>query len=134
MCHLQTHVVIDAGDEEIYMAAYNANQDMDYNDFSVQAYVNPAASHGPKPGARKGRRNDSSEDEEDDVEADAGTPAESQSVSPGLASPVIDWMGVSLPSDSRRDQPRGRAISTSEGRGAGRGAARGAGRGAASWN
>lgn len=35
MCHLQTHVVIDAGDKEIYMAAYNANQDMDYNDFSV---------------------------------------------------------------------------------------------------
>ena len=53
MCRLETHVVLNACEADVYVMMAKDYRDLDYNDFSVAAYVNPAANLGPKPGAGK---------------------------------------------------------------------------------
>ena len=53
MCQLETHVVLNANEADIYVSAATDYRNLDYNDFSVEAYVNPAANPGPKAGGRK---------------------------------------------------------------------------------
>lgn len=49
MCQVETHVVLNENEGEAYVNAATVYQHLDYNDFSVDAYVNPAANPGPKP-------------------------------------------------------------------------------------
>ena len=51
MCQLETHVVLNASEADVYVKTATDYRDLDYNDFSVAAYVNPAANLGPKPGS-----------------------------------------------------------------------------------
>jgi hypothetical protein len=135
MCQLSTHIVFDKGDKDFYEAVYDANQDMDYNDFNVEAYINRAANPGPKPGANpvsqpssnpgpsrgadsgsRANAQRSSIDvssDDDDLGAPSGAPITSPSVTPGPALPRLDWTSVN---DTTRDSPP----TTSYGRGAGR--------------
>lgn len=53
MCQLDTHVVLDKGMKNIYVTTANEYIDLDYNDLSVEAYMNPKANPRPKPGVQR---------------------------------------------------------------------------------
>lgn len=53
MRQLRTHIVIDAGEADLFVSTAEEYIDLDYNDFSVEAYIHLATNHGPKPGTHK---------------------------------------------------------------------------------
>ena len=110
ICQLETHVVLNEGEAAAYVNAATVYSGLDYNDFSVEAYVNPAANPGPKPGGRKaekgkrkskagmGKRksrrpadtdDDSSPSSEEESEAHAGTPTPTALMISSVASDSI---------------------------------------------
>jgi hypothetical protein len=109
MCQLSTHVVFDMGDKDFYEAVYEANHDMDYNDFNVEAYINraanpgpanpvpqPSSNHGPSRRADPGSRRHAPRSsvvvysDDDDVGAASGSQVSSPPITPGPASTPLD--------------------------------------------